>query len=117
MGNCFHPPSRKMRTLLHVAVEIADLLPPPSGLNVIEVLLQRGANVTLPNGGGDLPLSMAVRADRADIVGTLLTWMPPGGIDEQDGFGRTALMEAARVGARNCAARLAVGGASTDLRD
>jgi ankyrin repeat protein len=114
---CFHPPSREKRPLLHVALAIAVLQARPGGLDVVETLLKSGANATEPDGRGDLPLSKAVRADRTDLVVALLTAMPTGGVDAQDAQGRTALIEASRVGARGAASRLMMGGASVDMRD
>lgn len=116
-ANCTVPPESEGRTLLHLAVSASGLSRPPAGIKAVEVLLEFGANATQPDAQGTLPLAYAARLDRADIVARLLLEMPPNLTDHQDAYGRTALYEASRAGARASAWELLLGGASFDIPD
>jgi len=59
----------------------------------------------------------AARYDRTDILKALLSTMLDGNVNLQDSRGRTALHEAARVGARSSAMTLVMNGASLTIRD
>jgi len=116
-ASCFYPPATRKRPLLHLAVAACGLYRPQSGLAIIHFLLSHGANASQSDGSGDLPLSRAARFDRSDILKALLATMKNGTIDLQDSRGRTALHEAARVGARRAAMTLVMNGASLVVRD
>lgn len=116
-GDCLSLPAAQERSLLHIAVAVTELTGPPGGLDVVELLLDYGANASQPNGLGETPLAGAARGNRQDVVDVLLRRMPDTGVDLQDKRGRTALHEASRVGARNAASALLAGGASVDLKD
>jgi len=116
-ANCSYPPAGRERSLLHVALAVAELQASPGGLDITQAILAHGGNASRQDGSGDLPLNRAGRADRVDLVNALLAAMPSGGVDAQDARGRTALIEASRVGARNAASTLMSGGASVDVRD
>lgn len=82
---------------------------------VVERLIQRGADVNLQDQTGKSPLMVAVLMNHAGTVGLLLA--AGANVNQRDHVGATALFYAAEAGLFNMAEQLVKGGADSRLGD
>jgi ankyrin repeat protein len=82
---------------------------------VVRRLIQRGADVDLPDQTGKSPLMVAVLMNHPDTVGLLLA--AGADVNHRDHVGATALFYAAEAGLFEMAEQLVKGGADSQLSD
>ena len=97
------------RTALHQAAAVGNL-------DVLQMLIARGALVNAKNSSGETPLHLAARFGHLDAVKCLIKWGAQ--INEKTKYTRaTPLMAAAEMGHENIIRMLMISGAERDAHD
>lgn len=115
-SNCLVPYDDQQRTLLHLAAAAAELVPPPAGATVVRTLLKGGANATLADRLGQVPLFTAVSVAQEGAATALLA-ASPDTVNLRDRTGSTPLLVAAATGASSCVGVLLSYGADANAKN
>jgi len=118
-ADCMVPPiGGRKDTLLHLAVRNAEFVTDPAdGLDVVQKLLEAGADPMKGDFYGDIPLACAVRSDQMHVAQLLLQYSPSNALAAKNAKGQTVLHLAAEAGATKSVRMLVVSGAPLDAQD